>query len=80
MRDSIWKTQGCLGRRRCWNKTLNAMRRKTSAVAMLTEPCQDARLAKTTPGRNVRCAAKEPLNAYETTLTVNGSPSSDKKT
>gem|GEM_PF-2081217 len=44
---------------------------------MLTEPCQDARLAKTTPGRNVRCAWKEPLNADETTLNVNGCPSSE---
>jgi len=53
------------------------MRRKTSAVAMLTEPCQGTRLAKTTPGRNARCAGKEPLNADETKLTVNSSPSSE---
>jgi hypothetical protein len=39
------------------------MRRKASAVAMLTETCQDARLGKNRPGRNARFAGKEQMNA-----------------
>jgi len=46
------------------------MRRRASAVAMLTEPCQDARLAKTAPGRKARFAGKEPLG--EETLIAEG--------
>jgi len=30
---------------------------------MLTETCQDARLAKVTPGRNARFSGKEQMNA-----------------
>jgi len=49
---------------------LDARRRRASAVAMLTEPCQDARLAKTVPGRKARFAGKEPLG--EETLITEG--------